>query len=377
MFKIIRQIIIKEFLQLKRDPALYRIALLAPILQLIILGYAANMDVNNVKTIIFDQDKTATSRNFIKKFYASSYFEIVKYTDNYEDITAYIDGSKALVGIIIPKDFEKNINRRETAPVQAIFDGADANKSSIAAGYIVGITSSFAKNIAVNNLNKFGMKLSPAGSVTSETRVWYNPDLKTRTFMLPSILGLVLMVITSILMSMAIVKEREIGTLEQIIVTPIKPYQLIIGKLVPFIILGFIDVLLVQGVMVFWFGIAIRGSFIFLLFASFLFVLSTLGLGLFISTISKTQQQAMLVAQFGVMMPMIYLSGFAFPIENMPKLIQYITYMIPLRYYITILRDVILKGSSFMQLIPETITLFCMGAAILLLSALRFNKRLE
>jgi ABC-2 type transport system permease protein len=377
MFNIIKQIIIKEFLQLKRDPRLLMIALMAPILQLIILGYAANMDVNNVRTIIFDQDKTTESRDFVKKFYASSYFEVVKYTDDYEDITKYIDGGKALVGIVIPKDFEKKINRREPVQVQAIFDGADANKSSIAAGYVAGIAGSYAKNIALKNLNRAGMKMSPAGSITAETRIWYNPDLKTRTFMLPSILGLILMVITTILMSMAVVKEREIGTLEQIIVTPIKSYQLIIGKLVPFMILGFIDILLVQGVMVFWFGIAIRGSFWFLLFASFLFVLSTLGLGLFISTISKTQQQAMLVALFGLMLPMIYLSGFAFPIENMPKIIQYITYIIPLRYYITILRDVILKGSSFMQLIPETITLFCMGAAILLLSALRFNKRLE
>jgi len=184
-------------------------------------------------------------------------------------------------------------------------------------------------------------------------------------------------VITTILMAMAIVKEREIGTLEQIIVTPIKPYQLIIGKVIPFAILGFIDILLVNAVMVFWFGIVIEGNFIFLLFASLLFVLSTLGLGLFISTISKTQQQAMMVAQFGLMLPMIYLSGFAFPIESMPQWIQYITYLIPLRYFITILRGIILKGSGLMDLLPETIILFLIGVIILLLSALRFKKRLE
>jgi ABC-2 type transport system permease protein len=195
--------------------------------------------------------------------------------------------------------------------------------------------------------------------------------------MIPSIAGLILLVITTILMAMAIVKEREIGTLEQIIVTPIKPYQLIIGKIIPFAILGFIDILLVNAVMVFWFGIVIEGNFISLLFASFLFVLSTLGLGLFISTISKTQQQAMMVAQFGLMLPMIYLSGFAFPIESMPQWIQYITYLIPLRYFITILRGIILKGSGLMDLLPETIILFLIGVVILLLSALRFKKRLE
>ena len=195
--------------------------------------------------------------------------------------------------------------------------------------------------------------------------------------MVPSIMGLILMVITTILMSMAIVKEREIGTLEQLIVTPITSAQLIIGKLIPFVILGFIDVLLVQAIMIFWFGIAIKGSFIFLLFASLLFVLSTLGIGLFISTISKTQQQAMMVAQFAVMMPMIYLSGFAFPIENMPKIVQYITYLIPLRYYITILRAVILKGASFGELLPETGMLLLMGLLILIASAMRFRKRLS
>jgi ABC-2 type transport system permease protein len=195
--------------------------------------------------------------------------------------------------------------------------------------------------------------------------------------MIPSIAGLILLVITTILMAMAIVKEREIGTLEQIIVTPIKPYQLIIGKIIPFAILGFIDILLVNAVMVFWFGIVIEGNFISLLFASLLFVLSTLGLGLFISTISKTQQQAMMVAQFGLMLPMIYLSGFAFPVESMPQWIQYITYLIPLRYFITILRGIILKGSGLMDLLPETIILFLIGVVILLLSALRFKKRLE
>ncbi|MGE5440265.1 MAG: ABC transporter permease, partial [Bacteroidota bacterium] len=224
---------------------------------------------------------------------------------------------------------------------------------------------------------KSGMKLSISGTLTPEVRVWYNPDLKTRNFMVPSIMGLVLMVITTILMSMAVVKEREIGTLEQLIVTPIKPYQLIIGKMIPFMIIGFLEVLLVTSIMTLWFGIPVRGSFLFLIFSSLLFVMSTLGLGLFVSTISKTQQQAMMVAQFGLMMPMIYLSGFAFPIENMPQIIQVITYAIPLRYYITILRGIILKGTGFSELWLETLVLFLIGVVILIASSLRFRKRLE
>ncbi len=375
--KTIIQIMIKEFLQLKRDPRLFGIVFLAPVIQLIVLGYAANMDVNTVHTAVFDQDKTAASRDFVEKFERSGYFQIDDYVESYKQIDDDINSNKVLWALVIPKDFEKKINRMESAPVQTIFDGSDGNKTSIAFGYLQGIASSYSKSILLENADRTGMKVPAAGSLIPAVRVWYNPDLKTRVFMVPSIMGLILMIITTILMSMAIVKEREIGTLEQLIVTPIKPSQLIIGKLVPFGILGFIDVLIVLSVMIFWFGIGVRGSFVFLVASSFLFVLSTLGIGLFISTISKTQQQAMMVAQFGIMMPMIYLSGFAFPIENMPKIIQYITYLIPLRYYITILRGVILKGASFFELIPETGMLLLFGITILFLSAKRFKKRLE
>ncbi len=375
--KIILSIIIKEFLQLKRDPRLFGIVFIAPVFQLIVLGYAANMDVNTVHTAVYDMDKSPASRDFIQKFERSGYFEIDDYVDNYKQVNSDINDGKVLWALVIPKDFEKDINRMQPAPIQAIFDGSDGNKASIAFGYIQGIATSYAKNILIKAADKNGMKMSAAGSLTPEVRVWYNPELKTRVFMVPSITGLILAIITTILMSMAIVKEREVGTLEQLIVTPIKPSQLIIGKMIPFIILGFIDALIVLGVMVFWFGIGIRGSFIFLLASSFIFVLSTLGIGLFISTISKTQQQAMMVAQFGIMMPMLYLSGFAFPIENMPKILQYISYLVPVRYFIIILRAVILKGASFTELLPEFIILLSIGIAILFASALRFKKRLE
>lgn len=374
--KIILSIIIKEFLQLKRDPRLFGIVFIAPVFQLIILGYAANMDVNTVHTAVYDQDHSAASRNFIQRFEHSGYFKVDDYVDNYRQVNEDINDNKVLWALVIPKDFEKNINRMQPAPVQAIFDGSDGNKASIAFGYIQGIVTNYSKNILLQLSDKSGRKVS-AGSLVPEVRVWYNPELKTRVFMVPSIMGLILAIITTILMSMAIVKEREIGTLEQLIVTPIKPWQLIIGKMIPFIILGFLDALIVLGVMVFWFGIGIKGSFLFLMAASFIFVLSTLGIGLFISTISKTQQQAMMVAQFGIMMPMLYLSGFAFPIENMPKILQYISYLVPVRYFITILRGVILKGASFMQLLPEFGILLLIGIIILFASALRFKKRLS
>lgn len=374
--KIIINIIIKEFLQLKRDPRLFGIIFVAPILQLILLGYAANLDIYNINTIIYDQDKTVASRDFIEQFQSSGYFSVNKYADNYDDVINGINKGDDLWALVIPNDFEKKLARHEQVSVQVLFDGSDGNKAGIAFGYVTNLVSGYSQNILMDIRDKSGLKVSFSGVITPELRVWYNPDLKTRFFMLPGIMGLILTIITTTLMAMGIVKEREIGTLEQIIVTPIKPSQLIIGKTVPFVIVGFMDVLLVMGVMVFWFEIPIRGDFFFLMFASFIYVLSALGLGLFISTISKNQQQAMMVAMFGILMPMNFLSGFAFPIVNMPGWIQPITYLIPLRYYITILRSVILKGDGFFQLIPETLTLLGIGILILTLSSLRFRKRL-
>ncbi len=356
---------------------MFGIIFIAPVIQLILLGYAANLDINNINTVVYNQDKTAASRDFIEKFERSGYFTMNHYADNYDQVMNYINKGDDLWALVIPKDFEKKLQRGEQVKVQALFDGSDGNKASIAFGYVTGVVSSYSQSILVEAKNRSGMQSLAAVNINPELRVWYNPDLKTRVFMLPGIMGLLLTIITTSLMAMAIVKEREIGTLEQIIVTPIKPAQLIIGKTIPFIAFGFVDVLIVTVVMVYWFGIAIRGDFFFLMLASFIYVLSSLGLGLFISTVSKTQQQAMMVAMFGVLLPMNFLSGFAFPIENMPGWIQPITYLIPLRYYITILRGVILKGDGFFQLIPETAALLGIGILILAASSLRFRKRLE
>ncbi|HEY6905996.1 MAG TPA: ABC transporter permease, partial [Ignavibacteriaceae bacterium] len=349
--RLIITIMIKEFLQLKRDPRLFAIIFLAPVLQLILLGYAANLDINNIDTVVYDQDRTETSRDFIEKFNRSQYFSIAEYAHDYSQVMKDINTRKALWALVIPNDFEKKLRRGEQVEVQALFDGSDGNKASIAFGYVSGVVSGYSQKIIIDAINKSGIQKIAAVNINPEIRVWYNPEIKTRVFMLPGIMGLLLTVITTILMAMAIVKEREIGTLEQIIVTPIKPSQLIIGKTIPFVVLGFIDVLVAVVVMVFWFDIAIRGDFLFLMLASFIYVLSALGMGLFISTVSRTQQQAMMVAMFGILLPMNFLSGFAFPIENMPGWIQPITYLIPLRYYITILRGVILKGDGILQLI--------------------------
>lgn len=365
----------KELQQLRRDTKMFLIVLLAPVLQTILLGYAATFDVNNIDIIVFDQDKSIQSRMYIERLIQSGYFTLKKYSNNYRDIEEYIMGGKAVAGIVITNDFEKNLSNNIPTKLQIIIDGSDGTKGSIATGYIQAITSDFSREIISKNAAKKGIAINIT-NIQPETRIWYNPELKTRVFMVPAITALLLMIMTMLLTSLAIVKEKEVGTLEQLIVTPIKPWQLIVGKILPFIFISFIIIILVNSVMVFWFRIPIKGNIILFILASFTFILSTLGLGLFVSTISKTQQQAMMVTVFAVMMPMIYFSGFVFPIENMPKIIQYITYIIPLKYFLIIIRGVILKGNGFAELWEELIILFMMGIFILLISTKRFHKKL-
>jgi len=375
--KSILEFVKKEFLQFKRDPKMFALILIAPVIQLTFLGFAANLDVTYVRTIVFDQDRSVTSRDFIERFTSSGYFKIEDFVDSYDKITTEINKGDALLSIVIPDDFEKNIMSNRTASVQALFNGSDGNTAGIVAGYCQNIISNYSQKIIVDFVNRSGRKLSTVPFISPEIRIWYNPELKTRNFMVPGIVGLLLSLITLILTSLAVVKEKEIGTMEQLIVTPLKPYQIIIGKLVPFVALSFAAVIVILASMWFIFGIPVKGELWFLFLSSFLYILSTLGLGLFVSTISKTQQQAMMISIFAVMMPMIFLSGFAFPIENMPKSIQYVSYIIPLRYFNDIIRGVILKGLGFFDLWFNALLLLLMGVAILLFSSLRFKSRLE
>ncbi len=375
--KSILNFIKKEFLQFKRDPKMFGIILIAPVVQLIFLGYAANLDIEKIKLVVYDQDKTSTSRKLINDLTSSGYFVAQDFVNDYNSVTKYLDYNKAIVALVIPNDFEKNLSRKETAKIQAIFDATDGNTASIAAGYLQQIILQFAKNTVFEMMQRSGNILIPVGSITPEIRIWYNPTLKTRNYMVPGIVGLLLSIVTLLLTSLAVVKEKEIGTMEQLIVTPLKPYQIIIGKLVPFILLGFVSITIVLTAMRVIFDIPVKGDIFFLFISAFFYILSTLGLGLFVSTISKTQQQAMMIAVFAVMMPMVFLSGFAFPVENMPKIIQYISYVIPLKYFINIIRGVISKGLGFYDLWLNALVLFIMGILILILSSLRFQRRLD
>ena len=373
--KVIYHIIIKEFLQIRRDKRMLGMSFLAPILQLILLGYAATTDIRSIPMVVVDYDKSSSSREFIAQFTNSGYFIVEQYLQSTNDIDREIEHGHAWVALVIPPAFSEKLLAREIVPIQLIADGSDANSANIGLGYASQIVERYSRSIATELLRQIPQGRVPA-RVNPEIRVWYNPDLKSRNFMVPGVVAFVIMIVTMTLTSIGIVKEKEIGTLEQLLVTPIKPYQLILGKLLPFVIIGAIDVTLVLAVARFWFEVPMHGSILLLYALSGLFVLTTLGLGLFVSTISKTQQQAMMTAQFFIFMPFIFLSGFTFPIENMPIAIQYVTYLIPLRYFIVIIRGIFLKGVGMAELWPQALALVIFGGAILTLSVLRFRKRL-
>lgn len=370
--------VIKELIQLRRDKRMIGIVLISPIIQLILLGYAANLDVKTIGTTILDFDNSTLSRKFVQTLLSSKYFQINKYAKNYNEIKKDIESGRAIVCIVFPKDFEKNLIRHRTSSIQVILDASNGNKTSIVFGYLANATAQFNKLHLGDFQIQNGSFLYPSfPRIQPEIRVWYNPNMETRKFFLPGIVALLLLIIAIPLTAMAIVREKEIGTIEQILISPAKSFEIVAGKLIPFLLVGLLDFTFVLSVMVFWFGIEVRGSVLLLYFTGFLFTLSNLGLGLFISTISKTQQQAMILSVFGIIVPMIYLSGFVFPIENMPKIIQTITFLIPLRYFLVILRGIVLKGIGIFELLDQILILSAYGVAFFLLSLIRFRKTLH
>ncbi|MDP4198365.1 MAG: ABC transporter permease [Bacteroidota bacterium] len=374
--RAILHILRKEFLQLRRDPNIVRLIFIGPIMQLLIFGFAINLDVNSVPMIVCDLDHSLQSHDFIARFENSGYFPIVAYVNKMSDIDDYLVCGKASIALTIPREFGRKLSRGEPAPIQAIVDGSESNAASVGLNYAAVIVAGYSQDVMLSGFARKGLGMLKPITVQPEIRVWYNPDLKSRNYILPSLLGMILMQATVVLTALAIVKEKEQGTMEQLIVTPVKTWQIIVGKLAPFTIIGMIDILLALAGVTLLFGIPVRGSIITLGWLSVLFILTTLGIGLFVSTVSSTQQQAMMTAMFFVMLPMNFLSGFIFPIENMPKLIQVISYLLPLRYFFEIIRGIFLRGAGLDVLWPQVLALFIFATAILTLSALRFRKKL-
>jgi ABC-2 type transport system permease protein len=361
----------KELIELRSDPRLFGLVILAPILQLTMLGYAATTDVRDVPMVVIDNDRSVQSRDLITRFDASQNFLVVDALPSLDGVEAYLDEGRAWMALSIPTGYGERIRTGQPVSVQVVADGTDASSTNVALGYAGTLIATYGRELAAAS-----GRAQPEPLIGADVRVWFNPQLESRDFMIPGIVALLLLVITTNLSSMAIVREKELGTLEQLNVTPLARWQLIAGKLLPYAGIGMLDVLLVVGVAVYWFEIPVRGSMLLLLAMSLVYLLTTLGLGLFVSTISSTQQQAMMTTTFFLLLPMVFLSGFVFPIENMPGWIQPITYLIPLRYFLVIVRDIFLKGVGLETFWPEALALLAWGAAILALATLRSSKRL-
>lgn len=374
MFERIKQMIIKEFIQVFRDRRMIAIVFFVPVMQLLAFGYAVTTDVNNISTAIYDLDKSYESRELLRKLESSGYFNIEYFVESPDEIQELLDRGKITVAIQINRGFSSDLKNKRQTEVQILVDGTDSNTATVAMDYANRIIMKYTKDIGVN-LPIPPLLKEGKGGLDLRTRAWYNPDLRSRNYNVPGVIAIVIMLTCLLLTSMAVVREREIGTMEQLMVTPLKPIELMLGKTIPFAIIGFFDVFLVTMVGVFWFNIPIKGPIQLMLLATAIYLLSVLGIGLFISTISRTQQQAMM-ATFLFFSPAVLLSGLLFPIENMPEIIQYVTYINPLRYFLAIIRGIFLKGSGIGILWPQMLSLLLLGIIVMTLSSLRFRRRI-
>jgi ABC-2 type transport system permease protein len=375
----LRFLVWKEFLELKMNPRLFGVLIVAPILQLTMLGYAATTDVKDVPVVVADGDRSSASRELIARFDASKNFTVIEVVTTVGEIGRYLERGRAWLALSIPPNYGRDLEAGRSVRLQVVADGTDSNSTNVALGYSTSLVGDYAQELiqqqspaAMVNGDRTPAK---GGDIDARVRVWFNPQLESRYFMIPGVLALILLVVTSNLAAMGIVREKELGTLEQLNVTPLRRWELIVGKLLPYGVIALVDVLLVVAVAVYWFEVPLRGSMLLLFGMSIVYVFCTLALGLFISTISDTQQQAMMTATFFFLMPMIYLSGFIFPIENMPRVIQLATYFIPLRYFLVIVRGIFLKGIGLSLLWPEAIALATWGTVMLMLAVVRSRKR--
>jgi ABC-2 type transport system permease protein len=372
----IRRVFMKELIQTLRDKRMRMTLIIPPIFQLIIFGYAANLDVKHIRAAVRDLDQSVDSRDLISRFRQSKYFDILFYPQNQQETERLILKNEIILSLEIPPDFSRKLKKGDTATVQILVDGTESNTAMIALGYVSKILGDYSSLVMIHRLNQEGMIEFEEAGVELEHRIWFNPNLESRLFYVPGVIASIAFLIPVILTAQAIVREKEIGTLEQIMVTPIRSWELMVGKTLPFALIGLLDVVMIALIGVFWFEVPLRGNPLILLCGAALFLLSSVATGLFISTISSTQQQAQ-ISTFFFAMPAFILSGFAFPIDNMPGWVQPLTYAIPLRYFLVIIRGVFLKGIGLEILWPQMVALAGLGGAMILLSSLRFRKRLK
>jgi ABC-2 type transport system permease protein len=377
MFGRLKQMLIKEFIQVFRDKRTRFILIIPPIIQMMVFGYAANYEIRHVPTVVLDLDHSQESRDLISRFTSSPYFDVQRQLTDSRQLGDLIERGDATVGLEIDAGFAEKLRSGQTAPLQVIVDATNSNTALIASGYITQIAHGFAVQYQRDRINRIAPQLIEVmPSVELAPRPWYNPDLKSRWFFVPGIIGSLTLVLVITLTAFAVVREREIGTLEQMMVTPIRPAEFILGKTLPFFLIGVFDVALISVVGSLWFQVPFRGHVSVLAIGSVLFILCMLGVGLLISTISATQQQAM-VTSFFFIMPAITFSGFGFPISTMPHWMQLFSYVIPLRYFLIVIRGAYLKGVGMDILWPQMAAMAGLGAALLTAAIMRFHKALD
>ena len=377
MLRRLEQMLIKEFIQALRDKRTRFILIGPPIIQMLVFGYAATFEIRNVSTVVVDLDHSKESRELISRFTSSPYFEVKRQLGSSRELGDWIERGDATIGLELHAGFAQRLRGGETAPVQVIVDATNSNTALIASGYVSQIALSFAREMQQDDMRRIAPQLvALAPSVQLEQRPWYNPELRSRWFFVPGIIGSLTLVLVITLTAFAVVREREIGTLEQMMVTPIRPVEFILGKTLPFFLIGILDVSLIATVGSLWFHIPFRGSLPVLALGAVLFLMCMLGVGLLISTVVSTQQQAMVLSFFFIM-PAITFSGFGFPISTMPQWLQNLTYLSPLRYFLVVLRGTYLKGVGMEILWPQMAAMAAFGSCVLALAVLRFHKVLD
>ena len=377
MLARLKQMLIKEFIQVFRDKRTRFVLFGPPIIQMLVFGYAATFEIHHVPTVVLDLDHSQESRELISRFTSSPYFDVQRQLTDYRQIGDLIDQGEATVGLEINAGFAQNLRKGQTAPLQVIVDATNSNTALIASGYVTQIAVGFSQDYQQDRIYRLSPQMiEEIPSVQLDQRPWYNPDLRSRWFFVPGVIGSLTVVLVVVLTAFAVVREREIGTLEQIMVTPIRPVEFILGKTLPFFLIGLFDVSLIATVGTLWFQVPFRGQILVLFLGAVLFLLCMLGVGLLISTVSSTQQQAMVTAFFFIM-PAITFSGFGFPISTMPQWLQYLTYLSPLRYFLVVLRGTYLKGIGMEILWPQMLAMAALGISLLTIAVMRFHKALD
>jgi len=372
--KRIKAVAWKEFIQIKRDPRSLGLALAIPIFMLVIFGYGLSLDIDQVHTLIWNQDASSqTTTEFLLNFKNSKYFKILGYTDNYTDIQRKIDNGQIMLALVIPKDFSHYIESGKIAPLQLIVDGSDANTASIALGYVRSVVAKYNVDLLTNAFAKHG--LEPPRAVNVHPRVWFNMGLVSTWYIIPGVIAMIIMIISALLISITIAREWERGTMEQLISTPVKGPELIIGKFIPYFAIGSFDLTVGVIMAIYLFGVPFRGSYLLLMILSSLFLTGALSQGMLISVNAKTQLMATQMASLSTLIPTMLLSGFIYPIFNMPKFVQGITYLIPARYYIVVLRDLFLKGNGMATLWDEALFLLLFAFIMFTLATRKFKKK--